>query len=38
MGDWLLKKDDYVPKADKDSFIDKTIVGTFKYFIINKEK
>lgn len=27
MGDWLLKKDDYVPKADKDSFIDKTIVG-----------
>ncbi|NMM64644.1 energy-coupling factor transporter transmembrane protein EcfT [Clostridium sp. P21] len=27
MEDWLLKKDDYTPKADKDSFIDKTILG-----------
>ncbi len=27
MEDWLLKKDEYIPKVDKDRFIDKTIVG-----------
>lgn len=27
MEEWLFKKDDYIPKADKDRFIDKSIVG-----------
>lgn len=27
MEDWLFKKDDYIPKADKDRFIDKSIIG-----------
>ena len=25
--DWLLKKDNYVPKNDKDKFINKTIIS-----------
>lgn len=27
MEEWLFKKDNYMPKADKDRFIDKSIVG-----------
>lgn len=27
MEEWLFKKDNYIPKADKDRFIDKSIVG-----------
>ncbi|MCT8976645.1 energy-coupling factor transporter transmembrane protein EcfT [Clostridium sp. CX1] len=27
MEDWLYKKDDYIPKKDKDSFIDKSIMS-----------
>lgn len=30
MPEWLLKKDNYIPQEDKDSFIDKSIISILK--------
>lgn len=38
MGDWLLKKDNYIPEDDSDKFIDKSIFSILKVLSLIKRR